>query len=495
MADSWRRMEASKNKTNKTFVVYDALYGHIHLTPVEKEIILSPFYQRLRWIRQLGFSSYVFPGAEHSRFGHSIGALHNADCILHSCSRAVSDQELMDSECKSKEKIYHQSVRLGALMHDLGTFCFSHTTESAYIQYGETTNQKGGKGLKDDHENLGSFIIKNTQKEGGISHIIEKYGLDPQRVSDLVKGVDTSVMANQILHSEVDCDRMDYLLRDAHYTGLKYGSYDRDYLLYHFKSVRVGNHDILTIKHNALHSVEDFLTSRFAWYSQVIRSPRGAKYDAIAERLCFYFLQKGMIHRYSDLLELITNDPDRFWNFNDSYFMGIVHQSFVNGDLDKTPDIKDMAETLLFSRGARHVRAPELRQRLLRQDGHAENQKIMKRAEQKVAEIKELLDKKGGPKDWVITDLPKKQIIFAKSYKSIVDTKTEQNVLLERDPVKILYENGDIKLLAEVENSIISNLQNANNYIPNVFVSQSAHDLLVREGLAEDVNPSAEVNI
>ena len=93
---------------------------------------------------------------------------------------------------------------------------------------------------------------------------MEKYGFDPKVISDLVKGVHPSVMANQILHSEVDCDRMDYLLRDAHYTGLKYGTYDRDYLLHHFHVARVNGHNVLTIKRNALRCVEDFLISRFS---------------------------------------------------------------------------------------------------------------------------------------------------------------------------------------------------------------------------------------
>ena len=260
-------------KTQKPLVIFDPLYGFIHLTPLERAIVHTPFYQRLRWIKQLGFSSYVFPGAEHSRYGHSIGVMYNAHLILKSIGRAVNDRELMDPKNLSREKIYHQSVRLAALMHDLGTFCFSHTGEGAYISFGETGKLRQGRELRDDHENLGSFIIKNTDYPGGITHILKSYGHDPQTISNLVKGVDPSIMANQILHSEVDCDRMDYLLRDAHYTGLKYGSYDRDYLLYHFEARRVQNHDILTINHNALHCVEDFLSSRFAWYSQVIRSP------------------------------------------------------------------------------------------------------------------------------------------------------------------------------------------------------------------------------
>lgn len=469
---------------SKPHVIFDPIYGFIKLTPIEWEIIHSPFYRRLRWIKQLGFSFYVFPGAEHSRFGHSIGVMYNAHKILQSCKRSVGIEKLSDPKFQSKEKEYHQSLRLGALMHDLGTFCFSHTTEGAYIRYGETTNQRGGKGLSDDHENLGSFIIKNTDYKGGITYILKKYGYDPQRVSDLVKGVDPSILANQILHSEIDCDRMDYLLRDAHYTGLKYGAYDRDYLLYHFKVMNVSGHDILTIKDNALHCVEDFLSSRFAWYSQVIRSPRGARYDAIAERICFYFLENNIIYKYSDLLDMISNDPVQFFNFNDSYFMSLVHKHYSNGDLDKVPDIKDMAHTLLFQSGAASIRTSELRQILIGSSTDNDSKKVFKRAEGKVKEIQDFLKKNGSKKDWVIDDLPKKGIRFAQSKESIVKSGTvTQNVLLERDPVKISYENGDIVLLSDVDNSTISRMKDINNYIPNVFVSDSAYALLKNGGI------------
>ena len=201
-------MDAKTTKNNR--IIFDVLYGFIHLTELEWEIIHTSFYQRLRWIKQIGFSCYTFPGAEHSRYGHSIGVMNNAHCILESIGIAVSDDELFDSSNISEEKIYHQSIRLAALLHDLGTFMFSHTTEMAYIRFGDTTNTKGSKGHPDDHEHLGSFIIKNTDYETGITFTLKKYGIDPQMISDLVKGISPSHLANQILHSEIDCDRMDY---------------------------------------------------------------------------------------------------------------------------------------------------------------------------------------------------------------------------------------------------------------------------------------------
>lgn len=469
--------EMSSDK--KSFIVFDPIYGFIYLTPAEHEIIHSPFYQRLRWIKQLGFSQYIFHGAEHSRFGHSIGVMFNAHKILESCGRAVSMEDLSDPKKQDAATLYHRSVRLGALLHDLGTFCFSHTTEGAYISYGETTRKKNGKGLQDDHENLGSFIIKNTDYEGGITYILKKHSLDPQNISDLVKGVHSSVLANQILHSEIDCDRMDYLLRDAHYTGLKYGAYDRDYLLHHFQVMNVAGEDILTIKNNALHCVEDFLMSRFAWYSQVIRSPRGAKYDAIAEHICAYFLNKGLIYRYTDLLDMIKNNPMRFFRFNDNYFFDLVAETYSSGKLDGNSQVKEMAYTLLLERGARTVRCEELRQILLDKSDLAETDRAIRRAEAKVEEIKDYLKKNGGDKDWVIDDLPKKDISLVKSADQITKSGNGVNVLLERDPVKISNDSGDIKLLADLENSVISKLQNMTNYIPNVFVSKSFYQKLV----------------
>jgi HD superfamily phosphohydrolase len=467
----------------KQRIVFDPLYGFIHLTNLEWEIIHTPFYQRLRWIKQLGFTFYTFPGAEHSRYGHSIGVMFNAHKILQRLKRSVPEEFLFDDTFQSADKAFHQSIRLAALLHDLGTFMFSHTTEMAYIRYGETTHEKNGKGHPDDHEHLGSFIIKNTDYEGGITFILKKYRIDPQKISNLVKGVDPSILANQILHSEVDCDRMDYLLRDAHYSGIRYGTYDRDYLLHHFRVANVNGQEIVAINHNALHAVEDFLMARFAWYSQVVRSARGARFDAIAEELCFYMLEKGKIYSYSQLMEMIEKDPYKFYTFNDQYFMQQVHQHYTSGAFDKNPRIKDIAHCLLFAKAPRTIRAEEFKQRILSQDEDRVYEKIVKQAEAKVKEIEKILKDKGGPLDWIVVDLPKKNIIFVKSRKKLVKSKTNENLLLERDPAKILMDNGDVKLLGDVENSIISDLQTKFNFVPNVYCSDSAYELLLREGI------------
>lgn len=471
----------AKNKNSK--IIFDPLYGFVHLTRLEWEIIHTPFYQRLRWIKQIGFSCYTFPGAEHSRFGHSIGVMFNAHKIIQSIGKAASDEELFDDKVQNKRKTWHQNLRLSALLHDLGTFCFSHTTEMAYIRFGETSKSKNSKGHPDDHEHLGSWIIKNTNFKGGVTYVLKSHGIDPQTISDLVKGVSDSALANQILHSEIDCDRMDYLLRDAHYTGLNYGTYDRDYLLHHFMTVKVGDQEILAINQNALHCVEDFLSARFAWYSQVVRSGRGAKYDALAEELTFYLLEKGKIYSYSQLLDMAANDPLKFYGFNDQYFMGLVHSLFCEGYFDKSPRMKEIAEALLFEKSPRTLKLDAFRQRILNQDERDKNDKIFRKAMEKVEEIRSYLKKHGGESDWIVADIPKKSIVFVKSKKGVIKDKSQSNLLLERDPVKILMENGETHLLVDLDNSVISSLQNAFNFVPNVFCSESAYDLLQKSDL------------
>ena len=470
---------------NKSRIIFDPLYGFVHLTTLEWEIIHTPYYQRLRWIKQIGFSCYTFPGAEHSRFGHSIGVMFNAHKIVQSIGMAASEEHLFDDKVQNKRKTFHQSLRLAALLHDLGTFCFSHTTEMAYIRYGETTKSKNSKGHPDDHEHLGSWIIKNTDFKNGITYVLKKHGMDPQTISDLVKGVSENALANQILHSEIDCDRMDYLLRDAHYTGLNYGTYDRDYLLHHFRTVKVGNQDILAINQNALHCVEDFLSARFAWYSQVVRSGRGAKYDALAEELTFYLLEKGQIYSYSQLLDMAAHDPTKFYSFNDTYFMGLVHRLYSEGFFAKNVRMKDIAEALLFEKSPRTIKIDAFRQRILNQDETSVNEKVFKKAWDKVEEIRAFLKKHGDDKDWIVADIPKKSIVFVKSKRGIIKGKSHDNILLERDPVKILLDSGETQLLVDLDNSVISNLQNAFNFVPNVFCSDSAYALLKSAGLLD----------
>ncbi len=468
-------------------IIYDPLYGFIRLTETENKIIHSPFYQRLRWIKQLGFSNYIFPGAEHNRFAHALGVMHVADQIVRAIGKAVPDEKLFDPKATDPATIFHKSMRISALLHDIGTFPFSHTCEGAYIKHGDSSYKAAdrGKPLPNNHEHLGAYILKNTNYENGITKILQDDGIDTQEISRYVKGANSNILGNQILHSEVDCDRMDYLMRDAHYTGLKYGQIDREFILYHMTTFDTGGgKEGLAIKDNALHAVEDFLIARFGWYSQVIRNSGGAKFDLIAEVITKYFLEKKLMYQFQDLLGMVENDPDRFYGFNDVYFMGLVHHHYVEKTV-KNPKIHEMMKMLLFRQSPVEFQLYPFEHKLVSrtEEGLREREAIVRRIQETVHEFEDCFKAHGDGTEWLLHDIPDSDIIFSKSMQDIVRKRTSDNVLQERDPVKIMDRRGNVSLLIDRENSIIKILSNVVNFIPVLYMNPSAQKLLREKGL------------
>src|SRR5882672_5734078 len=116
-------------------VIFDNIHGYITLNQVETRILETLYYQRLRWIRQLGFSFYIFPGATHTRHAHALGVLHVMHRILTSIGVAATDDKFFDPANREEKTQFHRMMRLAAMLHDIGTFPFSHTIELAYINH------------------------------------------------------------------------------------------------------------------------------------------------------------------------------------------------------------------------------------------------------------------------------------------------------------------------------------------------------------------------
>ena len=116
------------------------------------------------------------------------------------------------------------------------------------------------------------------------------------------------------MHSDLDADRMDYLMRDAHYTGLSYGQFDRDYLMASLDTFDAGKGQLgFGVRESAVHAIEDFLMARFNWYSQVIKNPGGAKYDVISTHIAKHLLEQDLIYQFQDLLSMVENKGERFF--------------------------------------------------------------------------------------------------------------------------------------------------------------------------------------
>jgi len=225
----------------KEYVFRDPIHGNISVTdPTVFALIQSPEFQRLRRIRQLGTSFISYPGAEHTRFAHSLGVYHLMNRVLkHLREHGV---EISDDE--------HAMTCCAALLHDIGHGPFSHLFE---------------KLTKVHHERWVQQVI--TSEESSIFQILAgRNPAWPSRIASFISGSwEGRPFLKELISSQLDVDRMDYLLRDSRMCGVTYGQFDLERLI---QTITVfDNHVALTDK--GIHSAEEFLLARYFMYWNV----------------------------------------------------------------------------------------------------------------------------------------------------------------------------------------------------------------------------------
>lgn len=197
-------------------------------------------FQRLRRIRQLGLAMFTYQGAEHSRFTHSLGALHLATRILFKLQATykISDEEIL-------------AVRAAALLHDIGHGAYSHVIESI---------------LNFHHEDFTIEAVLSDETEAG--RVLRKFSAElPDNIAKIINGSFRPMALAQLVSSQLDVDRMDYLLRDSLMTGAKYGVFDLEWII---KSLEIDElNDRLYVSARGIHAVEDYLQARYYMYRQV----------------------------------------------------------------------------------------------------------------------------------------------------------------------------------------------------------------------------------
>ena len=230
--------------------IKDPVHGYIELNDCEIAVIDTPQFQRLRRLKQLSGAYLTYPGAEHTRFHHSLGVMHIAGMI----AQHFLDMELINS-------YETQKIRSAALMHDLGHGPFSHLFE-------EVLNKR-----ELNHEILTSRIIKETQ----VANELSAYGLDPDEMSTLSVGKSktSKQFMNQIIAGQFSADVLDYLVRDSYFTGVEYGRVDIHRLM---RSMDVLDGS-LALKDTALYVLEAMVIARYEMFKAVYfhRSVRAAE--------------------------------------------------------------------------------------------------------------------------------------------------------------------------------------------------------------------------
>lgn len=343
-------MNSEKMDYHREF--YDNVHGFIKVTELESEIIDSPVFQRLRNIRQLGLEDYVFPGALHNRFNHSLGVLHLADKMV------VSLQE--NSDFSGDRKL----VRMAALLHDIGHYPLSHLVESVVKDHAKSniiTKEismedltSSGFDIDDNevhklnidlydptkastdfahHERMGGIVIFQTE----IYDILKKGGFSDKDIR-----ATTQILAGKfpgpeslIIHSELDADRFDYLLRDSHQTGVTYGLFDVDQIVRNLEYIPEKNW--LVVKEKARRAIEHYLMCRYFFYTTVIYHKTSIGFELMVKEIYRGLMERKLVYSYFDLIEILNNRDSiaKYIGYDDLYFFNVLKNTVKEKNWDK----------------------------------------------------------------------------------------------------------------------------------------------------------------
>lgn len=256
--------------SEKTKIINDPIHGSIRIDDVFLEIIDRHEVQRLRMVKQLGLGSMVFPGANHSRFEHSLGVYHLAGMMASAIGLSEEDT---------------RTVKMAGMLHDICHTPFSHTTEEIMEHHtGMDHMEMARKLIKGDIRTYRERDEDLFGSTNSIAEILDDNGISSDTVCDLImypesKGnvldafsegkrashFSPKDFAHQIIHGPVDADQIDYLVRDAHYTGVTHGQVDIDRIL---NTMRVHN-DRIMIEKGGTAAAEGLMVARSLMYSSV----------------------------------------------------------------------------------------------------------------------------------------------------------------------------------------------------------------------------------
>ncbi len=308
--------------------IRDPVHGSIHILDEEIAIIKHNFFQRLRNIKQLGFAEYVFPGATHTRFIHSIGVMNIGE-------RAFNR---LFVQLKSSPKLLQikETFKLGCLLHDIGHAPLSHSTETVMPQFSELkipeeflSHSETQNDRQATHEDYTIKSIADSSFSNSFKNVEDQYGVDRKRIADLIigrtsnneyftiDGINYFPILHQLISSELDCDRMDYLLRDSYFCGVSYGNYDLDWLLDNLEICIQDNKAYLGISERAVVTFDDFLLSRYHMFVMVY-----FHYRAVCLEQLLYKYFSTSPAEYS-----IPADIEQYIEHDDHYLMKIMRKS------------------------------------------------------------------------------------------------------------------------------------------------------------------------
>jgi len=334
-------------------VFRDPVHNYIHVNhQVILDLINSKEVQRLRRIKQLGTSSFTFHGAEHSRFSHSLGVYEITRQICDIFKQTYSVEKIGEEGWDDSQRLV---ALCAALLHDIGHGPYSHTFEHIFHT---------------DHEQITEAIITSPQTE--VYQILNRVEAGfPEKVASVITKTYPNPQVVQMISSQIDADRMDYLLRDAYYTGTKYGTFDLTRILQMIRPCKSG----IVFAMEGMHAVEDYIVSRYQMHIQVYFHPSSRGMEVGLEHLLnraheLFFEEKEMFQNTAQLLIPFFRE-----NFTLEDYLrlddGVLNTAFNLWTEANDPVLNDLSRRFLNRKPLKSCRfAPETQETLIETMGH-----------------------------------------------------------------------------------------------------------------------------
>lgn len=309
----------------KSHEVRDPVHGFIKFNDIERDLINHRIFQRLRRIKQLALTDMVYPGATHTRFEHSLGVMHIASRMFDSIVSSEKNTEILKDTYSLGSKgleTARQTIRLAALLHDVGHGPFSHGGEGLFPINPQLVDKIPGSDNKYKHEDYSVALIRGPLKEVIESNQYNRSNLriDADDIADLIEGrpnkLEHIFFWRTLISSQLDADRADYLLRDSHHIGVKYGIFDLERLLGTMTLGRDPETEdvVIGIHEDGWHNAEALIIARYQFFSQVAYHHVRRAYDIMLKKALLATVREYPAPDSEDgLNEYLKLDDPRVW--------------------------------------------------------------------------------------------------------------------------------------------------------------------------------------